>query len=174
MFSAFVWTPQINELNKRMSAIEGLLNRLEEKMSPADKVTRENISSKSLPLRASYFDGHPRPSSPQSPAFSSLPSPLLLISLHIRCPSTAISIFRPIKIFLSLWLMLLFTLRLLLCPSCNSLRQLSSPLLRILDSKHSKELPHFRRPHLRLATDLTSSVNLSIIIASSKGLRPDP
>ncbi|XP_077370457.1 melanophilin a isoform X3 [Festucalex cinctus] len=29
--------PPINELNKRMSAIEGLLNRLEEKMSPANK-----------------------------------------------------------------------------------------------------------------------------------------
>ncbi|XP_053700407.1 melanophilin a isoform X4 [Synchiropus splendidus] len=29
-------TPPINELNKRMSAIESLLNRLEEKMSPAD------------------------------------------------------------------------------------------------------------------------------------------
>ncbi|XP_061548550.1 melanophilin a isoform X1 [Phycodurus eques] len=32
-------TPPINELNKRMSAIEGLLNRLEEKMSPADKAS---------------------------------------------------------------------------------------------------------------------------------------
>ncbi|XP_057714474.1 melanophilin a isoform X2 [Corythoichthys intestinalis] len=31
--------PPINELNKRMSAIEGLLNRLEEKMTPADKTS---------------------------------------------------------------------------------------------------------------------------------------
>ncbi|XP_077455936.1 melanophilin a isoform X1 [Stigmatopora argus] len=31
--------PPINELNKRMCAIEGLLNRLEEKMSPADKAS---------------------------------------------------------------------------------------------------------------------------------------
>ncbi|XP_077440136.1 melanophilin a isoform X1 [Vanacampus margaritifer] len=31
--------PPINELSKRMSAIEGLLNRLEEKMSPADKAS---------------------------------------------------------------------------------------------------------------------------------------
>lgn len=34
-----VWfESQINELNKRMSAIESLLNRLEEKMTPADLV----------------------------------------------------------------------------------------------------------------------------------------
>ncbi|XP_049611456.1 melanophilin a isoform X1 [Syngnathus scovelli] len=34
--------PPINELNKRMSAIEGLLNRLEEKMSPADKASESS------------------------------------------------------------------------------------------------------------------------------------
>lgn len=32
---------QMNELNKRMFAIESLLSRLEEKMTPADEVRRD-------------------------------------------------------------------------------------------------------------------------------------
>lgn len=36
---------QMNELNKRMFAIENLLSRLEEKMGPADEVSRPTIST---------------------------------------------------------------------------------------------------------------------------------
>lgn len=41
---------QINELNKRMSAIESLLSRLEEKMTPADEV-RQDANSKNWSCR---------------------------------------------------------------------------------------------------------------------------
>lgn len=34
----------MNELNKRMSAIESLLNRLEEKMTPADEVIQTPVA----------------------------------------------------------------------------------------------------------------------------------
>ncbi|KAM8871948.1 melanophilin a isoform 1-T1 [Synchiropus picturatus] len=39
-------TPPINELNKRMSAIESLLNRLEEKMSPGDEAAGPSEEAK--------------------------------------------------------------------------------------------------------------------------------
>lgn len=41
---------QINELNKRMSAIESLLSRLEEKMTPDDEVRQEVHFHNKAPL----------------------------------------------------------------------------------------------------------------------------
>lgn len=45
---------QINELNKRMSAIESLLSRLEEKMTPADEV-RQEVMDRRTSGEMSYF-----------------------------------------------------------------------------------------------------------------------
>ncbi|XP_013863996.1 melanophilin a [Austrofundulus limnaeus] len=43
--------PPINELNKRMSAIESLLSRLEEKMTPADEVSTPSTQAEEEKLR---------------------------------------------------------------------------------------------------------------------------
>ncbi|KAL7370379.1 hypothetical protein ABVT39_026964 [Epinephelus coioides] len=43
--------PPMNELNKRMSAIESLLNRLEEKMTPADETATSSVQNEEEKLR---------------------------------------------------------------------------------------------------------------------------